>query len=113
MGQTVFDEFHEALIEAIARRRAKKSVKAVDDDNDSDAASNSDDVDNSDAITIAVATQPLANGLPSTYREIARKTYLSLVKLRPLPNKKHRAGIRQQAATAVLAQAQANTSTFP
>ena len=38
MGQTVFDEFHEALIETIARRRAKKSVKAVDDDNDSDAS---------------------------------------------------------------------------
>jgi len=61
----------------------------------------------------------LTNGLPSTYREIARKTYLSLVKLRRLPNKKHRAGIRQQAASAVLAQvqvqvqAQANTSTFP
>ena len=111
MGQTAFDEFHEALIETIARKRAKKSVKAVDDDNDSDAASNNDDVDNSAAITIELATQPLANELPSTYREIPRKSYLSLIKLRRPPNQKHRASIRQQAATAVLAQA--NTSTFP
>lgn len=57
MGQTVFDEFHEAIIETVEPRRKKK---------------------------------------PRTYREIARKTYLSLVKLRRPSNRKRRAGIRQQ-----------------
>ena len=57
MGQTVFDEFHEALIETVEPGKKKK---------------------------------------PRTYREIARKAYLSLVKLRRSSNKKRRAGIRQQ-----------------
>ena len=107
MGQTVFDEFHEAIIETVEPRRTKKSVKAIDDDNDGNGVSNSGDIDSSDTVTAMVADQSLADELhaksnqaqkkkPRTYREIARKTYLSLVKLRRPSNRKRRAGIRQQ-----------------
>jgi hypothetical protein len=148
MGQTVFDEFHEAIIEAVEPRRKKKSVKAIDDDSDGNGVSNSGDVDSGDTATSMEAEQSLADepprnhgklildatvaeqairyptdlGLlnearelseriidelhaksnraqrkkPRTYREIARKAYLSLVKLRRPSNRKRRAGIRQQ-----------------
>lgn len=147
MGQTVFDEFHESIIETVEPRRTKKSVKASDDDNDDDV-SNSGEVGSSGAATAMEAEQSLADeqprnhgklildatvaeqairyptdlGLlnearelseriidelhaksnraqrkkPRTYREIARKAYLSLVKLRRPSNRKRRAGIRQQ-----------------
>ena len=61
MGQTVFDEFHEAIIETVEPRRTKKSVKAIDDDNDDNAVSNSDDVGSSDAATSMEAEQSLAD----------------------------------------------------
>jgi len=148
MGQTVFDEFHEAIIETVEPRRTKKSVKAIDDDNDDNDVSNSGAGDSSDAATAMEAAQSLADELlrnhgklildatvaeqairyptdlgllnearelseriidelhaqsnrpqkkkPRTYREIARKAYLSLVKLRRPSNRKRRAGIRQQ-----------------
>lgn len=147
MGQTVFDEFHEAIIETVEPKRTKKSVKASDDDNDHDV-SNSGEVGSCDTGTAMEAEQSLADepprnhgklildatvaeqairyptdlGLlnearelseriidelhaksnqpqkkkPRTYREIARKAYLSLVKLRRPSNRKRRAGIRQQ-----------------
>jgi hypothetical protein len=148
MGQTVFDEFHEAIIETVETRRTKKSVKASDDDSDGNGASNSGEVVSSDAATSMETEQSLADepprnhgklildatvaeqairyptdlGLlnearelseriidelhaksnrpqkkkPRTYREIARKAYLGLVKLRRPSNRKRRAGIRQQ-----------------
>lgn len=124
MDQTVFDEFHEAIIETVEPGRTKKSVKAIDDDNDGNDVSNSGDVGSSDAATVAeqAIRYPTDLGLlneahelseriidelhaksnraqkkkPRTYREIARKAYLSLVKLRWPCNKKCRAGIRQQ-----------------
>ena len=37
MGQTVFDEFHEAIIGAIGPGKAKQIVKADDDDDDKDS----------------------------------------------------------------------------
>ena len=55
MGQAVFDEFHEAIIETVEPRRTKKSVKAIDDDNDDNGVSNSGDVDSSDAATAITA----------------------------------------------------------
>ncbi len=148
MGQTVFDEFYEAIIETVEPRRTKKSVKAIDDDNDDNDVSNSGEVVSSDAATSMETEQSLADepqrnhgklildatvaeqairyptdlGLlnearelseriidelhaesnrpqkkkPRTYREIARKAYLSLVKVRRPSNRKRRAGIRQQ-----------------
>ncbi len=148
MGQTVFDEFHEAIIETVEPRRTKKSVKASDDDNDGNDVSNSGDTGSNDAGTAMEADQSLADELPRnhgklildatvaeqairyptdlgllnearelseriidelhaksnraqkkkprTYREIARKAYLSLVKLRRPSSRKRRAGIRQQ-----------------
>ena len=148
MGQTVFDEFHESIIETVEPRRTKKSVKASDDDNDGNDVSNSGDTGSNDAGTAMEADQSLADELPRnhgklildatvaeqairyptdlgllnearelseriidelhaksnraqrkkprTYREIARKAYLSLVKLRRPSNRKRRAGIRQQ-----------------
>jgi len=56
MGQTVFDEFHEAIIETVEPRRTKKSVKAIADDNDNgNGVSNSGDVDSSGAATAMAA----------------------------------------------------------
>ena len=147
MGQTVFDEFHESIIETVEPSRTKKSVKAIDDDNDDDL-SNSGEVGSCDTGTAMETEQSLADepprnhgklildatvaeqairyptdlGLlnearevseriidelhvksnrsqkkkPRTYREIARKAYLGLVKLRRPSNRKRRAGIRQQ-----------------
>ena len=51
MGQTVFDEFYEAIIETVEPRRTKKSVKAIDDDNDGNGVSNSGEVGSSDTGT--------------------------------------------------------------
>ncbi|MER2511561.1 MAG: IS5 family transposase [Nitrosomonas ureae] len=148
MGQTVFDEFHEAIIETVEPRRTKKSFKASDDDNDGNDVSNSGDTGSNDGGTAMEADQSLADELPRnhgklildatvaeqairyptdlgllnearelseriidelhaksnraqkkkprTYREIARKAYLSLVKLRRPSSRKRRAGIRQQ-----------------
>jgi IS5 family transposase len=148
MGQTVFDEFHEAIIETVEHKRTKKSFKASDDDNDGNDVSNSGDTGSNDAGTAMEADQSLADELPRnhgklildatvaeqairyptdlgllnearelseriidelhaksnraqkkkprTYREIARKAYLSLVKLRRPSSRKRRAGIRQQ-----------------
>ena len=148
MGQTVFDEFHEAIIETVEPRRTKKSFKASDDDNDGNDVSNSGDTGSNDAGTAMEADQSLADELPRnhgklildatvaeqairyptdlgllnearelseriidelhaksnraqkkkprTYREIAGKAYLSLVKLRRPSSRKRRAGIRQQ-----------------
>ncbi|SOD19515.1 IS5 family transposase [Nitrosomonas ureae] len=148
MGQTVFDEFHESIIETVEPRRTKKSFKASDDDNDGNDVSNSGDTGSNDAGTAMEADQSLADELPRnhgklildatvaeqairyptdlgllnearelseriidelhaksnraqkkkprTYREIARKAYLSLVKLRRPSSRKRRAGIRQQ-----------------
>ncbi len=59
MGQTVFDEFHESIIETVEPRRTKKSVKASDDDNDDDV-SNSGEVGSSGAATAMEAEQSLA-----------------------------------------------------
>lgn len=80
MGQTVFDEFHETIIETAESRRTKKSVKAIDDDNDDNGVSNSGDAGSNDAAIAMEAAQSLADEPPRTYREIARKSYLSLVK---------------------------------
>ncbi len=134
--------------ETVEPGRTKKSVKAIDHDNDDNNVSNSGDVGSSDAATALVTDQSLADELPRnhgklildatiaeqairyptdlgllnearelseriidelhtksnrpqkkkprTYREVARKAYLSLVKLRRACNKKRRAGIRQQ-----------------
>ena len=59
MGQTVFDEFHETIIETVESRRTKKSVKAIDDDNDGNGVSNSGDVGSSGAATAMEADQTL------------------------------------------------------
>jgi hypothetical protein len=43
MGQSVFDEFHEAIIDAIESKQAKQRVKTdEDDDHDGDAAARND-----------------------------------------------------------------------
>ena len=151
MGQTVFDEFHEAIIDAIEPGKAKQVVKADDDDDDKDSGvtglsrSEAAPRDNSETIT---AEQSLSDELPKnhgklivdasvveqairfptdlgllnearelservidelhanssrpqkrkprTYRAVARKTYLSVAKLKRPSNKRRRAGIRQQ-----------------
>ncbi len=147
MGQRVFDEFHESIIETIERRKAKPVVK-VDDD---DSANNTSECRDKESCGSAASTQadqteideapknhgklildatvteqairyPTDLGLlnearelseriidelyannnrpqkkkPRTYRKIARKAYLSLVKLRRPSNKKLRTGIKQQ-----------------
>ena len=48
MGQTVFDEFHETIIETVEPKRTKKSVKASDDDDNDDDVSNSGEVGSCD-----------------------------------------------------------------
>lgn len=147
MGQTVFDEFHQTIIETVEHGRAKKPVKAAADGNDDNDASNSRDAGSSDDAPSIVADQSLVDELPHnhgkliidatvaeqairfptdlgllnearelseriidelhaksnrpnkkprTYREIARKGYLSLVKLKRPSNTRRRAGIRQQ-----------------
>jgi transposase, IS5 family len=151
MGQTVFDEFHEAIIDAIGPGQARQIVKAEDDDDDKDSgvtALNDSEAaprDNAETIT---AEQSLSDGLPRnhgklivdasvveqairfptdlgllnearelseriidelhahssrpqkrkprTYREVARKSYLSVAKLKRPSNKRRRIGIRQQ-----------------
>jgi len=42
MGQGVFDEFHEAIIESVERRKPKKVVKASDDDGTDSSQASSD-----------------------------------------------------------------------
>lgn len=147
MGQTVFDEFHEAIIEAVEHSRTKHAVKADDDDDHAggDGTLSHSEADGSDPATAeqsladesvhnrgklildaTVAEQairfPTDLGLlnearelseriidelhaksnrvqkkkPRTYRELARKAYVSLIKLKRVSNKKRRAGIRQQ-----------------
>lgn len=145
MGQRVFDEFHEAIIDAIESKHAKKRVKTDDDDDqdgdavartdseavpgDNAAASLSDELPPNhgklivDASVVEQAIRyPTDLGLlnearelseriidrlhthssrpqkkkPRTYREVARKAYLSVVKLKRPSNKRRRFGIRQQ-----------------
>ena len=151
MGQTVFDEFHEAIIDVIESDKAKQIVKAKNDDADKDGdVTVLDDCeaalrDNAETITAeqsltdelsrnhgklivdaSVAEQairfPTDLGLlnearelseriidelhvhsrcpqkkkPRTYREVARKAYLSVAKLKHPSNKRRRVGIRQQ-----------------
>ena len=145
MGQRVFDEFHEAIIETVEHKRRKEPVKVDDGDND---ASGYSDAESGDSTLSAHADKPIAKdspenhgklildatvaeqairfptdlGLlneareiseriidelyaksnqsqkkkPRTYREIARKAYLSLAKLKRPSNKKRRTGIKQQ-----------------
>ncbi len=57
MGQTVFDEFYEAIIETVELRRTKKSAKAIDDDNDDNDVSNSGEAGSRDATTVSQARQ--------------------------------------------------------
>ncbi|SDY69916.1 transposase, partial [Nitrosomonas halophila] len=152
MGQTVFDEFHAAIIKAVEQKKAKKPVK-VDQDNDGGSpgrmASNYSEDDCHIAAVPATAKQsspsdktprnqgkmiidatvaeqairfPTDLGLlnearelsehiidvlhekshrpqkkkPRTYREIARKAYLGLAKLKRPASKKRRDGIRRQ-----------------
>jgi transposase, IS5 family len=144
MGQTVFDEFHEAIIAVLEPGEAKQIVKADGDAivlNDGEAvprdnaetitaeSSLSDELPHNhgklivDASVVEQAIRyPTDIGLlnearelseriiderhahssrpqkrkPRTYREVARKTYLSVVKLKRPSNKRRRAGIRQQ-----------------
>jgi len=70
MGQTVFDEFHEAIIKTIEPKKKKKSVKAMDDDNDDNGVSNSGDVDSSGAATATKAEQSLADELPRNHGKL-------------------------------------------
>lgn len=150
MGQTVFDEFHEAIIDVIEPGKARQIVRTEDHDdddtngdvtalNDSEAVSrdNAETIEPSlldklpdnhgklvvDASVVEQAIRfPTDLGLlnearelseriidklhahssylqkrkPRTYREIARKAYLSVAKLKRPANKRRRAGIRQQ-----------------
>lgn len=147
MGQAVFDEFHEAIIETVEHRRGKKAAKADDDNAGGEGTLSHSEADFSDKAAMITAEQSLADesprnhgklildatvteqairfptdlGLlnearelseriidelhaksnrpqkkkPRTYRELARKAYLSLIKLKRLSNKKRRAGIRK------------------
>jgi len=147
MGQGVFDEFHEAIIESVERKKSKRVVKNSDDgdadrtssygDTESDKEDPSLQSDNAKAnelpqnhgkliLDATVAEQairyPTDLGLlnearelseriidalyanspqprtkkPRTYREIARKAYLSIAKQKHPSNTKRRAAIRQQ-----------------
>ncbi|MDP3664432.1 MAG: transposase, partial [Nitrosomonas sp.] len=61
MGQTVFDELHEAIIETVEPRRTKKSVKATSDDDNDDDVSNSGELGSCDTGTAMEAEQSLAD----------------------------------------------------
>lgn len=149
MGQTVFNEFHEAIIDVIEPGKARQIARTEDDDDDTDGdvaalnASGSVFRDNAETIEPSLSDKlpknhgklivdasvveqairfPTDLGLlnearelseriidelharssdpqkrkPRTYREIARKAYLSVTKLKRPSNKRRRAGIRQQ-----------------
>lgn len=145
MGQAIFDEFHEAIIATVERRKTRRAVEAGDDGDDASGSSDAQlggsalSIDTTQAeadeaprnhgkliLDATVAEQairfPTDLGLlnearelseriidalhanshqlrikkPRTYREIARKAYLNLAKLRQPSNQKRRAGIRQQ-----------------
>lgn len=70
MGQAVFDEFYEAIIETVDLGRAKKSVKAIDDDNDGNDVSNSGDTGSNDAGTAMEADQSLADEPPRNHGKL-------------------------------------------
>ncbi|WP_292994637.1 transposase [Nitrosomonas sp.] len=70
MGQTVFDEFYEAIIETVEPRRTKKSVKAIDDDKDGNGVSNSGEGGSSDAATAMEAEQSSADELPRNHGKL-------------------------------------------
>jgi len=137
MGQEVFDEFHEAVIESVERKKVKRVVKDSDDGGTSSALSSTDaeteeskvDVPQNHGKLILDATvaeqairYPTDIGLlnearelseriidilythspqprtkkPRTYRQKARKAFLSIAKQKRPANKKRRAAIRQQ-----------------
>lgn len=137
MGQGVFDEFHEAVIESVKRKKTKQVIKDSDDDGTNSALSSNDaesDKDKVDApqnhgkliLDATVAEQairyPTDLGLlnearelseriidilytnspqprtkkPRTYRQNARKAFLSIAKQKRPSNKKRRAAIREQ-----------------
>jgi len=72
MGQTVFDEFHAAIIGAIEHGQAKQIVKADDDDKDGDVTALDDSEaastrDNAETIT---AEQSLSGELPRNHGKL-------------------------------------------
>jgi hypothetical protein len=70
MGQTVFDEFHQAIIEAVEYNRAKKPVKADDDNEGGDAALNRSEADCSDNAAMITAEQSLADESPRNHGKL-------------------------------------------
>ena len=147
MGQTVFDEFHETIIDAVEHRKARRIVESGNSDDSGNAAESDgetgltgttetlvteqsapDESQNHgklivDASVVEQAIRyPTDLGLlnearelseriidelhahssrpqkrkPRTYREVARKAFLSVVKLKCPSSRRRRAGIRQQ-----------------
>ncbi len=147
MGQTVFDEFHETIIDAVEHRKARRIVESGNSDDGGNAAESDDKTGLTGATETLAAEQsapdesqnhgklivdasvveqairyPTDLGLlnearelseriidelhahssrpqkrkPRTYRAVARKAYLSVVKLKRPSNKRRRVGIRQQ-----------------
>ena len=147
MGQTVFDEFHETIIDAVEHRKARRIVESGNSDDGGNAAESDGETGLAGAAETLAAEQsvpdesqnhgklivdasvveqairyPTDLGLlnearelseriidelhahssrpqkrkPRTYRAVARKAYLSVVKLKRPSNRRRRVGIRQQ-----------------
>jgi transposase, IS5 family len=90
MGQTVFDEFHEAIIDASVVEQAIRFPTDLGLLNEARELSERiiDELH-------AHSSRPQKRK-PRTYREVARKAYLSVAKLKRPSNKRRRVGIRQQ-----------------
>ncbi len=70
MGQTAFDEFHEAIIETVEHRRVKKAVKAGDHNGGGDTALNRSEIDCSDNASMVTAKQSLADESPRNHGKL-------------------------------------------
>ena len=70
MGQAVFDEFHEAIIETVEHRRAKKAAKADDDNAGGEGTLSHSEADFSDKAAMITAEQSLADESPRNHGKL-------------------------------------------
>lgn len=70
MGQAVFDEIHEAIIETVEHRKAKKAVKVDDDNAGDDGTLSHSEADCSDKAAMITAEQSLADESPRNHGKL-------------------------------------------
>jgi hypothetical protein len=117
MGQGVFDEFHEAVIESVERKKAKRVVKDSDDGGTSSASSSADVESGKDKVDVpqnhgklildaTVAEQairyPTDLGLLNEARELSERIIDILYTHTPQPRTKKPRTYRQNARKAFL-----------